>query len=58
MIHDETFWTVYGGDIAANWESESLRRYSSLDRDLLEGLIGDRAWSNEGLSRYFKDSSD
>ncbi len=49
VIHDETFWTTYGGDIAANWESESLRRYSSLDRDLLEDLIGDRAWSNEGL---------
>jgi len=49
VIHDETFWTAYGGDIAANWESESLRRYSSLDRDLLEDLIGDRAWSNEGL---------
>lgn len=49
VIHDETFWTELGGDISANWESDRLRQYSSMDRQLLAELIGDDAWSNEGL---------
>lgn len=49
VIDDEEFWIRYGGHIEANWESGSLRRYSSLDRQLVAELIGDVAWSNEGL---------
>lgn len=49
VIDDEEFWTRYGGQIEANWESANLRQYSSLDRELLTELIGDAAWSNEGL---------
>lgn len=49
VIDDEEFWSRYGGHIEANWESGSLRRYSSLDRELVAELIGDVAWSNEGL---------
>jgi hypothetical protein len=49
VIDDDEFWARYGGQIEANWESSSLRQYSSLDRDLLTDLIGDVAWSNEGL---------
>lgn len=49
VIDDDEFWTRYGGRIEANWESSSLRQYSSLDRELLTDLISDVAWSNEGL---------
>ncbi len=49
VIDDEEFWSQYGGQVEANWESSTLRRYSSLDSSLLTGLIGDVAWSNEGL---------
>ena len=49
VINDEKFWDRYGGDIEANWETDSLRRYSSRDRELLSELIRDPAWSNEGL---------
>lgn len=49
VIDDETFWQKFGGHIEANWETGSLRRYSSQDRDLLTDLVGDPAWSNEGL---------
>ena len=49
VIDDEEFWTLHGGQVEANWESSSLRRYSSLDGGLLTELISDVAWSNEGL---------
>lgn len=49
VVEDEEFWARYGGQIAANWESSALHLYSSRDSDLLAGLIGDVAWSNEGL---------
>lgn len=49
VIDDEQFWTRYGGLIEANWESSTLRQYSTLDRPLLTELISDVAWSNEGL---------
>lgn len=49
VIDDEDFWTQYGGQVEANWESSTLHRYSSLDSNLLTELIGDVAWSNEGL---------
>ncbi|MPZ80881.1 MAG: transcriptional regulator [Actinophytocola sp.] len=49
VIDDEEFWSRFGGQIEANWETTSLRQYSSLDRDMLSELISDNAWSNEGL---------
>lgn len=49
VIDDEEWWDRFGGQIEANWESDGLRRYSSLDRDLLTELIHDPSWSNEGL---------
>lgn len=49
VIDHEDFWPHYGGQIEANWESSTLRRYSSLDTSLLTELIGEVAWSNEGL---------
>jgi hypothetical protein len=49
VIDDEEFWARHGGQVEANWESSTLRRYSSLDSSLLTELIGDVAWSNEGL---------
>lgn len=49
VVDDEEFWSRFGGQIEANWESSSLRQYSSLDRDMLGELVGDGAWSNEGL---------
>jgi hypothetical protein len=49
VIDDEDFWTEYGGQIEANWESSTMRRYSSLDTDGLTRLAADVAWSNEGL---------
>ncbi|MEV5540064.1 transcriptional regulator [Saccharopolyspora shandongensis] len=49
VIDDEEFWSRYGGQVEANWESAGLRQYSSLDGDLLGELVRDVAWSNEGL---------
>lgn len=49
VIDDEEFWSRFGGHIEANWEAASLRQYSSLDRTMLGELVGDTAWSNEGL---------
>jgi hypothetical protein len=49
VIEDDEFWSSYGGQIEANWEASSLRQYSSLDREWITELIGDEAWSNEGL---------
>jgi hypothetical protein len=49
VIDDEEFWPQYGGQVEANWESSTLRRYSSLDSSLLTKLIGEVTWSNEGL---------
>lgn len=49
VIEDEEFWPRYGGMVEANWESSTLRRYSTQDPDLPSELINDGAWSNEGL---------
>ena len=49
IVIDEEFWSRYGGQVEVNWESASLRQYSSLDSDSLAELIHDPAWSNEGL---------
>lgn len=49
VIDAEDFWSRYGGQIEANWESMSLRQYSSLDCESLAELVHDPAWSNEGM---------
>lgn len=49
VIEDEEFWTRYGGDVQANWEASRLHQYSSRDTELLDELVNDVAWSNEGL---------
>lgn len=49
VIDTEDFWSRYGGQIEANWESLALRQYSSLDSDSFADLVYDPAWSNEGL---------
>ena len=49
VIDNEDFWLRYGGHIEANWESSTLRQYSSLDSESLTELVHDAAWSNEGL---------
>ncbi|MEU5695450.1 transcriptional regulator [Actinosynnema sp. NPDC020468] len=49
VIEDEEFWTRHGGQVQANWESATLRQYSSQDPELLARLASDVAWSNEGL---------
>lgn len=49
VIEDEEFWVRHGGQIEANWESSNLRRYSTLDTELLGELLEDVTWSNEGL---------
>jgi hypothetical protein len=54
IVDDDEFWSRYGGQIEANWESASLREYSSLDGELLTELAGDRAWSNEGLFAFLQ----
>lgn len=54
VIHDESFWSQYGGHIAANWESDSLKQYSSTDKEMLTELIADNSWSNEGLFAFLQ----
>jgi len=54
VIESEDFWSCYGGQIEANWESSSLRQYSSLDADSLAELAADVAWSNEGLFAFLQ----
>jgi hypothetical protein len=49
VIDDEEFWARYGGVVEGNWESATLRQYSTKDTELLTELLGDVAWSNEGL---------
>jgi DNA-binding XRE family transcriptional regulator len=49
VIEDEEFWPRFGGSVEANWESDELRLYSTLDRDLIAELVADESWSNEGL---------
>src|SRR6202035_6174497 len=49
VIDAEDFWSRYGGQVEANWESLALRQYSSLDTDSLAELVHDPARSNEAL---------
>jgi len=54
VIDSEDFWSRYGGQIETNWESSSLRLYSSLDSDSLTELAGNAGWSNEGLFAFLQ----
>jgi hypothetical protein len=54
VIDDEEFWTRYGGSIEANWETSGLRIYSSMDSHLIEKLVTDDSWSNEGLFAFLQ----
>jgi hypothetical protein len=51
-INDEEFWTRYGGQLEANWESAGIRVYSGRDPELLAELVDDEMWSNEGLFAF------
>jgi hypothetical protein len=54
VIETEDFWSLYGGQVMANWESLSLRQYSSLDSESLAELVQEQAWSNEGLFAFLQ----
>lgn len=49
VVEDEEFWKQYGGDLETNWEADGLSLYSSADRELVNELVSDDSWSNEGL---------
>jgi hypothetical protein len=49
VVEDERFWGRFGGDVEANWEAGSIRRYSTRDRELMTELISEPVWTNEGL---------
>jgi hypothetical protein len=49
VVESDDFWSRYGGQIEANWETSALRQYSSLDTDSLAELVTEDTWSNEGL---------
>lgn len=54
VIEDDEFWSRFGGDIEANWESSGLQLYSSLDGELVSKLIKDESWTNEGLFAFLQ----
>jgi hypothetical protein len=49
VIESDEFWSQFGGQIETNWESSSVRQYSSLDTASLTRLALDDSWSSEGL---------
>jgi hypothetical protein len=54
VVESDEFWSRFGGQIEASWESSSLRQYSSLDGGSLGALARDDNWSNEGLFAFFQ----
>ena len=54
VVDSDDFWSRYGGQVEANWESSALRQYSSLDSESLAALVPDDAWSNEGLFAFLQ----
>jgi hypothetical protein len=40
-IEDEEWWTLFGGELIANWEVGGIRIYSSLDVDGVSSLVND-----------------
>ena len=49
VVEDDEWWDRFGGAIEANWETEGIRRYSTLDRHGIARLVHDDTWSNEDL---------
>ncbi len=49
VVESDDFWSRYGGQIEANWDSSVLRQYSSLDGESLAKLVTEDARSNEGV---------
>jgi hypothetical protein len=54
VVEDESWWTEHGGAIEANWESDRLHCYSTLDREGIRHLVRDPTWSNEGLFAFLQ----
>jgi hypothetical protein len=54
VVDSDEFWSRFGGEVEASWESSSLRQYSSLDGGSLAALAHDDAWSNEGLFAFIQ----
>lgn len=54
VVDSDDFWSRFGGQVEANWESSSIRQYSSLDRESLTALAHDGSWSNEGLFAFLQ----
>lgn len=54
VIDDPTWWTRFGHQVEANWESTGLQRYSSLDHDGLTALAHDPHWSDGGLFDFLQ----
>lgn len=54
VIEDDEFWIRYGGEIETNWEASGLRLYSSLDYQLVDELMTDESWSNEGIFAFLQ----
>jgi hypothetical protein len=54
VVESDDFWSRYGGQIEANWESSALRQYSSRDSESLAALAADDGWSNEGLFAFMQ----
>ena len=54
VIDSDEFWSRFGGQIEASWESSSMRQYSSLDGGSLAALADDSGWSNEGLFAFLQ----
>jgi hypothetical protein len=54
LIEDKEWWRQFGGHIEANWETDRLRCYSSRDRDVIEDLVHDASWTNEGLFAFLQ----
>jgi len=54
VIDDESWWSLYGGAVEANWETHGLRCYSSRDANTLTDLISSPEWSNEGIFAFIQ----
>lgn len=54
VVESEEFWSRFGGQVETNWESSSIRQYSSLAGASLAALSSDDAWSNEGLFAFLQ----
>lgn len=53
-IEDDQWWTSFGGQLIANWESEGIRIYSSLDTEGISQLVNDGRWTDEGIFAFLQ----